>query len=211
MGVDISEVQPGCPTLIVWFVMPVMSTVVATLGLIYGATYTFDCRRVKQRQVEEVSETRGNITFPVTRVVQEGRADVTITRRVVGLVPIKRTTLSDVVEAEGTSETAYVRNRAGFATSRYQSGEIKFSTRGGQVWQSWDISHAFGASPVEVGERVTAFIESESPETLRLPIFPWLSNVIGVPFALIVLMFMRLWIRRLRGLPVGSARASQTG
>ena len=211
MGVDISEVQPGCPTLIVWFIMPVLSIVVATLGLIYGATYTFECHRVEQRQVEEVSETRGEITAPVDRVVTAGRTDVTITRRLVGLIPMQRTTLPDVVEAEGSSETAYVRDRSTRRTTQYDSGRIKFTTRGGQVWESWDISHAFGASPVEVGEQVKAFIEADSPDMLRLRIVPWLSNVIGVPFALIVVMFVRLWIRRARGLPVGRARASQTG
>ena len=211
MGVDISEVQPGCPSLIVWFIMPVLSVVVATLGLIYGATYTFDCQRVQQRQVEEVTETRGDITVPVERVVHVGRTDVIITRRLVGLLPIQRTMLPDVVAAEGSSETAYVRDRSNRITSRYQNGYITFVTRGGQIWKSWDISHAFGASPVEVGERVQAFIEADSPDTLRLRIVPWLANVIGVPFAFIVLMFVRLWIRRLRGLPVGRARASQTG
>lgn len=211
MGVDISEVQPGCPSLIVWFIMPMLSVVVATLGLIYGATYTFECQRVERRQVEEVSETRGNITVPVDRVVQRGRTDVTITRRILGLIPVKRITLPDVVEAEGSSETAYVRDRSNRETSRYQSGQIKFTTRGGEVWESWDISHAFGASPVEVGERVKAFIEADAPDMLRLRIVPWLANVIGVPFALVVVMFARLWLRRARGLPVGRVRGSASG
>ena len=211
MGVDISEVQPGCPTLIVWFIMPALSVVVATLALIYGATYTFECHRVEQRQIEAASETRGDITVPVQRVAQAGRTDVTIIRRLLGLFPIRHITLPDVVEAEGSSETASVRDRSTRETSRYQSGQIKFTTRGGEVWEAWGISHAFGASPVEVGERVKAFIEADAPDMLRLRIVPWLANVIGVPFAFLVLMFVRLWIRRLRGLPVGRARASQTG
>ena len=89
--------QPtGCVGFVVFVVMPVMSVVVATLGLLDGATLTLQLDRVEPRIVEEVLDTSGEITRPVQRVVQEGRVNVTATRRLPGLIRIREVRLHDV-------------------------------------------------------------------------------------------------------------------
>ena len=200
MSMTLQEAQnsdSGCVRLVVWLVMPVMSFAAAGVGLVSGSVLTLEAVRVESRQVEEAIETRGDITLPVERVVQEGRVDVTVTRKILGLVPIQRLELPDVVDVDASSGTRAVTNSSGRTTSRYRAGTIELTTRGGTMWRSWEISHAFGASAEEIEEHLEQFMASRSPQRIKARSVPWLSNIIGVPFTLVAGMFVWMWITRL--------------
>ena len=47
-----------------------------------------------------------------------------------------------------------------------------------------------GASRGEIRERIEVFLTAASPDTLKLRVVPWFSNLIGIPFALVALMFI---------------------
>ena len=176
--------------------MPIMSVVVATLGLLDGASLTLELKRIEPRIVEEVLETSGSITRPVERVVQEGRVDVTATRRILGLFLIREVRLHDIVEVGGSSGTQYVRDRSRRTTTSYKAGTVELVTRGGDEWISPTISHAVGPAPDEMREQIEKFISDSSSTQLTLRSIPWLSNVIGFPFAFIALLLIFVALRR---------------
>ena len=173
-----------------------MSVVVATLGLLNGATLTLQIDRVEPRLVEERLETTGEITRPVERVVQEGRVDVTATRRLLGLMPIREVRLSDVVEVGGSSGTRRVKDRSSGRTTTYEAGTVELATRGGDEWISPSISHSIGPSPDEMREQIEKFINDSASTQLTLRSIPWLSNAIGVPFTFVALLMIFVALRR---------------
>lgn len=180
----------------VFVVMPVMSIVVATVGLLDGASLTLQLHRVEPRIIEEVLETSGNITRPVERVVQEGRVDVTATRRILGLFLLSETRLYDVVEVGGSSGTRRVKDRSSGRTTTYSAGAVELVTRGGDEWISPTISHAIGHSPEEMREQIEKFIDDNASTQLTLRSMPWLSNVIGLPFVFVALLMVFVALRR---------------
>jgi hypothetical protein len=190
----------GCAGFIAWVVMPSLSLMVAIGGLHDGAVTTFECRRIQPRVVREELETNGDLTRPVERVVQEGRVDVTVTRRVLGLFPISRRTLQDVADADSFSGTSYTTRKAtSRVTHSYDSGNVTLVTRSGEVYESPTIARALGPDPSTVRQRVEAYIGSGTIEPLTLRVVPWLSNIVAVPFVFVSLMFIGAWARRLSG------------
>jgi len=188
----------GCVGFLVLFVMPIMSIAAACAGLISGATLTFYGERIEPRRVEEVLETRGVVTVPVQRVVESGRVDVTVARRILGLIPMQRITLEDVIDADSSSGTTHVRRtNSSVASSSYDTGNVELVTRAGRTWRSPEIDHAIGPDAAEIEKRVAEFLEHDTP---RLTIWsvPWLSNIVGIPFALVALFFIWAWIAKLR-------------
>jgi len=150
-----------------------------------------EATRVAPRVTEEVLETRGVVTFPVTRVVREGRVDVRAQRKILGLIPWSSVTLEDVVEVGASSGTTTVRDARGRGTSSYGTEELVVRTRGGAEWRSESASGLVGTSPGEVAGELRNLIEGDSPASLARWWFPWLNNTIGIPFALVgVLTFV---------------------
>ena len=191
------EPASGCVSFLVLFVMPIMSMAAAAAGLIDGATLTIRCERITPRQVEEAAETRGVVTIPGERVIDHGRVDVTATRRIIGLLPIRQIKLEDVLSADSSSGTTSVTNSSGRTTSTYATGSVNFTTRAGKNWESSAISHAIGPSAAEMQTRVDNFLEGSAP-SLTLWSVPWLSNLVGIPFALVSLFFVWAWIAKLK-------------
>ena len=186
--------------------MPILSVVVATVALIDGATLTFDCRRIEPRITREELETSGEITRPVERVVQEGRVDVTVTRRILGLILIQRLEFNNVTDVDSFSGTTHVPTSSTSRVTRsYDSGDVSLTTRHGTKWESPTIARSFRPGPGEIRDRIDAFLTAASPDTLKLRVVPWFSNLIGVPFVFVALMFVRLWFRRIVGRFTGEA------
>ena len=70
----------------IWAVMFGGFGLITGILLWFGALIVVRCDRVVERQVTETLETRDGVTVPVQRVVQEGRVDVTVEQRLLGLI-----------------------------------------------------------------------------------------------------------------------------
>ena len=87
---------------ILMVVIPASCVLVAWIGLASGSAVVVRCDRRAQRVTEEAMETRGIVTVPVERIVQQGRVDVTVRRKILGILTWKRDLLADVVEADSS-------------------------------------------------------------------------------------------------------------
>ena len=100
------------------------------------------------------------------------------------------------VDVGGSSGRNTVRDRSSRRTTSYESGTVELVTRAGEEWTSPAISHAFGASPDEMREKIEKFIDDTASTHLTLRSIPWLSNVIGVPFVFVALLMVFVALRR---------------
>ena len=194
----------GCHTFVVTFVMPVLSIIVAAGALYHGAMLTIDCERLAPKRTEEEIVESGTITFPTQRVVEEGRVDVRITRKIIGLFPVSRVHLADVVDVDSTSSTTDVTDSRGHRTSSYSSGRLDLTTRGGRKWSSPEISRSVGHSAGKMEATIQQVLDSNELRRVKVWSMGWLANIIGVPFTLVALMFVWRWIARLLGRPLPS-------
>ena len=176
---------------------------VSSIALISGTAVTVNAARVAPRVTEEVMETRGVVTVPVERVVQEGRVDVTVRRRILGVVPYKTHHFEDVVEVGAGSGTTDVRDSRGRRTSSYSTETLVLRTRAGTEWHSASASGVIGSKPSKVSERLREFIDGAGGARMRLWWVPWLENAVGIPFALVTALVLsgvvRMaidWLRR---------------
>jgi len=115
---------------------------------------------------------------------------VTVTRRILGLVPNQQIHLQDVTSFDSSSGTSRVTDRSGRTTSTYQLGHVELTTRGGNAWRSPEIPHAIGPSAEEIENRLEAFIVGEYGLSLTIWSIPSLSNIVGIPFALVPALFI---------------------
>ena len=163
---------------------------VSSLALISGTAVTVSAERVAPRVTEEVLETRGVVTVPVERVVREGRVDVTVRRRILGIVPYKTHRFDDVVEVGSSAGTTDVRDSRGRRTSSYSTETLVLRTRAGTVWRSASASGVIGNGPAKVTERLRAFIDGAGGARMTLWWVPWLENAVGIPFALVTALVL---------------------
>ncbi len=163
--------------------------VVATIGLVEGSVWLVSAERLAQRKVEEVMETRGIVTLAVEREVQAGHVDVTVQRRILGLVPFSTKRFADVVRAEASGGTNYVaRSPGGKGGSSYSTSWLKLTLRDGTDWRTPEASYLIGSSPGSVAEQLEDFIDHSTQTRYRGWWASWFSNFIGIPFALLILL-----------------------
>jgi hypothetical protein len=171
-------------------VIPAGCLLAAWVGLTSGAAVVFQCDRLTERVTEEATETRGIVTIPVERVIQEGRVDVTVRRKILGLVTWKQETLRDVVDADSSVSTHDVRNSRGSRTSSYEVARVTLHTRDGREWRSPEAAGCCGAEPDEIAEGIENFIRNGKDPILVMRWMPWLGNLVGIPFALISILLL---------------------
>ena len=200
-----SNPPSGCHTFVVSFVMPVLSVVVAAGALYNGAMLVIECERLAPRRTEEVLEERGVVTVPVERVIEEGRVDAHITRKVLGVFPVSRVHLTDVTQVDSTSSSTEVTDSSGRRTSSYNSGHLDLTTRAGHRWSSPEISHAIGHAAEEMEARIQGVLESKDLQRVKVWSIGWLANIIGVPFTLVALLLLWRSVAKLFGRAAGSA------
>ena len=122
---------------------------VATMALLAGSVVTVEGTRVSPRVTREVIETRGVITAPVERVMREGRVDVVVRRRVLGLVPWRTRRLEDVTDVGAVSGSTTLRGSGGRGQRSYGTEALTVATRGGDEWRSDAASGLIGSDPGE--------------------------------------------------------------
>jgi hypothetical protein len=195
---------PRFQKVLIYGILPVLCAVVALLGLWDGAAVIVSAERVRTRHVQEVLETRGIVTVPVERVIDPGRIDVVVQRRILGLIPISNESLADVTEISLSSGSNSVRRRPGGpVSSSYATEELILKQRDGREWRSPNASYFFGTAPSEIRDGLEQLLDGSGSRALRLWWVTWFSNLIGIPFALVSLLLilsgLRMWVRSLRG------------
>ena len=127
--------------------------------------------------------------------VGEGRVDVLAERRLLGLVPVWRERLPDVVRARSIQRSGGPR-RGGQARVGQQ---LKLTLRDGREWESMPTAtHVVGTLPGEMAERIQVFLDRPSGPSLHLRWIPWLMNGLAVPFLLVSALFVAVWVNMLR-------------
>ncbi len=169
--------------------IPIGLAVPAWLGLSTGATVVVSCERISEKVMEVAMENRGPVTVPVTRVVREGRVDVTVQEKILGLVAWKEHKLADVTEASSSKITTVTRDAQNRRTGSHDSMHLRLKMRDGSEWESPEAAYAFGDLPKEMEEAIKAFIDKGGASSLRLWWASWLPNLIGLPFAVLFLLF----------------------
>lgn len=146
------------------------------LGLSLGAAVVVTCERMP-------GQAGGQPAAPSSRV------NVTVRQKILGLVTWKEDKLADVTEASASSKTVDNRDSRGRKTSSYSARHLQLKTRGGQEWRSPEAAFAFGDLPGEMAPAIKDFIEKSSEPSLKMWWMNWLANLVGLPFAILFLLF----------------------
>ncbi len=134
----------------------------------------------------------------------DGRVDVAVEQRVLGLLTIHRTQLADVVRALAVQKSGGPRR----GLSGRAGVQLQLTLRDGTEWESMPAANQIvGTPPIEMAERIQALIEKPrvdaSATTLSLRWIPWLMCALAVPFVLFSMLFAMVWVnmarRRLSG------------
>jgi hypothetical protein len=167
---------------------------ITALLLWLGAVVAVRCDRVAERVVEERLETRDGVLVRVPHVVQEGRVDAIVERRIFGLLAVRTEWLPDVVEASSSHQSAGGRLGGGSGGGLL----LRLTVRDGRVWVSPQAKYVVGTPPREMAERIRAFLDRSSVSPLRLRWIPWLLSALAVPFLLVSVLFALVWVNMLR-------------
>ena len=126
--------------------------------------------------------------------VDAGRVDVIAERQLLGLVPVARERLPDVVKAG--SIRRHPPRRAG---SPRVGPQLQLTLRDGREWVSMPTAmHIVGTEPAEMAKRIQEFIERPSAPPFSLRWVPWLMIGLAVPCLLISGLFVAVWVNMIR-------------
>jgi hypothetical protein len=134
------------------------------------------------------------VTVRVPHVVQEGRVDAPVERRMFGLLAVRTEWLPDVVEASGSYQSGGMRRGGGSGGGML----LQLTLRDGRVWVSPHAKYVVRTPPREMAERLQAFLDRSAVSSLRLRRIPWLFSALAVPFFLVSVLFGLVWVNMLR-------------
>lgn len=129
----------------------------------------------------------------------DGRVDVTVEQRVLGLLTIHRTELADVVRALAVQKPSGPRR----GLSGRGGVQLQLTLRDGTEWESMPAANQIvGTPPNEMAKEMQVFIETprvgEAAATLSLRWIPWLMCALAVPFVLFSMLFAMVWVNMAR-------------
>ncbi|HEU4677952.1 MAG TPA: hypothetical protein VFS35_00430, partial [Terrimicrobiaceae bacterium] len=156
--------------------MPVAFLAMATVCLWMGALMSVRCERI-----------------PAAADPQNpNRVSVTVERRLLGVIPISKTTLNDVVGVVAVHDPAAQIRRG----SRGDIGAI-FTLRraNGANWQSPPAYAPFGTPPWQMGWHIAKFIEDPAKPPLNLWCISWMLHLAATPLLLIGLFSAYFGVR----------------
>lgn len=194
-----NEQRPRPPGVKVYILVLVACSFVASIGLIAGATVQLTGERVQKPVTEEIVEVRGIVTVPIERVVTEGRVDVTVTRKLLGIAVLTTERLEDIVDVSVHSGSTGIRGSGGNRPSRYSTEAISILTRSGKEWTSESASGVLGTSPSEAAELLRSFVSATDREGFSVSWTPLLENIVGVPFSIVSILVLSGLVGKLRG------------
>jgi len=119
---------------------------------------------------------------------------VTVERRFLGLIPISKTTLPDVVGV-GSFQRPAAQVRGGnrgdiAAVLTLQLGD-------GKTWKAPAAYSPAGTPPWKMGKQIAKFIEDPSAQPLNFWCVSWMLHLAGIPLLLIGLLFAYSGLRTL--------------
>lgn len=114
----------------------------------------------------------------------EGRVDVTVERRFLGLLALSTETVPDVVKAD--VYIVWTRSGGGGKQRHGSTVALELTPRHGPVCRRSRIGPSFGTDPYDMVEQIERFLNEPSERSLTSWWMPWLVNVAAVPFVLIV-------------------------
>jgi hypothetical protein len=150
----------------VWMLMPIAFLAMGILCLWMGALMSVRCERPR----------------PVSsNAAPPHMASVTVERYIVGLIPISRTTLPNVVgvvSVHGTSAQAQV--------ARPQiDAVLTLRLADGRIWNAPPAYAPLGTPPWQMAKQITQFIDNPSNPPLRFWCVSWMLHLAALPFLLV--------------------------
>jgi hypothetical protein len=121
------------------------------------------------------------LTIVVRADRRDGRVDVTVERRFLGLLPLSRETVVDVVAAD-------VYRLASSGTAAQRSGAVialQLTARSGDQVRRTMIGPSIGMRPPQMAQRIGEFLANAEAAAFSGWWMPWLVNLAAIPFVLI--------------------------
>ncbi|MET0224265.1 MAG: hypothetical protein ABW346_07790 [Terrimicrobium sp.] len=150
----------------IWMLMPIASLAMGMLCLWMGALMSVRCERAESTSRE---------------AAQAQMASVTVERSLLGLIPISKTTLSNVVgvvSVHGSSAQAQV--------ARPQiDAVLTLRLADGRVWNAPPTYAPFGTPPWKMAKQISQFIDNPSAPPLSFWCVSWMLHLAAVPFLLV--------------------------
>jgi hypothetical protein len=150
----------------VWLLMPIAFLAMGILCLWMGALMSVRCERAESASSDE----------PRAHV-----ASVTVERRLLGVIPISKTTLPNVVgvvSVHGSSAQAQV--------ARPQiDAVLTLRLADGRIWNAPPAYAPLGTPPWKMAKQITQFIDNPSAPPLGFWCVSWMLHLAAVPFLLV--------------------------
>ena len=150
----------------VWMLMPIAFLAVGILCLWMGAFMSVRCERAESTSREA---TQGQM------------ARVTVERSLLGLIPISKTTLPNVVgvvSVHGSSGQAQ-------AARPQIDAVLTLRLADGSVWHAPPAYAPFGTPPWKMAKQITQFIDNPSALSVSFWCVSWMLHLAAVPFLLV--------------------------
>jgi hypothetical protein len=158
--------------------MPVAFLSMATFCLWMGALMSVRCERVPSTNEPH----------------QPTSINVTVERRVLGVIPISKTTLPDVVRVGSVHDSgAPVRRRR----SSDIGAVLTLRLADGHIWNSPPAYAPLGTAPWQMAWHISKFIENPSAQPLSLWCVSWMLHLAAAPLLLIGVLSAYFEIRSL--------------
>lgn len=164
-----------------WIVVPAGFLFMTCLLLWVGMTIVVRCERA-------AAAASAGVTTDASGG-RPGRVDVIVDYRVLGLLRVRRATVTDVERADAAQTGG--RGARGWV--------LLLRPRDGQSWESPTVGYPIGTPPREAAPRVNAFLAGSSPAALVLWWAPWPPNLLVLPLILVTLLFAVTGVRWLLG------------
>jgi hypothetical protein len=116
--------------------------------------------------------------------VREGRVDVTVERRFLGLLTLSTESVPDVIKAD--IEVVSGRTSGGGRQTRGSTVKLELTPRNGPVCLRNRFGPSFGTQPDDMARQIEQFIKESSAPSLTTWWMPWLVNVGALPFVLVL-------------------------
>jgi hypothetical protein len=150
----------------IWMLMPIAFLAIGTLCLWMGALMSVRCERAGSTSGEPA---------------QAQMARVTVERRLLGLIPISKTTLPNVVgvvSVHGSSGQAQ-------AARPQIDAVLTLRLADGSVWHAPPAYAPFGTPPWKMAKQITQFIDNPSAPPVSFWCVSWMLHLAAVPFLLV--------------------------
>jgi hypothetical protein len=166
----------------VFLLFSLVPLLLAALILWLGAPMVVQCHRVAAPRAGTVPDLEANNAVVPQ---EEGRVDVTMHRRLLGVLRMRSDTAIDVVDGHSYVERDRSRRKRGGDTGTVLALEL----RDGRTWKSPGAYSPIGTPPDEMAARIKEFIKTPSAPPLRMWCMSWVCHLLATPLLLMGFFF----------------------